>query len=92
MMLGTIRRFAPLVLAVVSLGVGSSGQAEQREARLLRGPVTERPIVQAACDTVKWNHCLQQGRNACSQKSPADKKVCEGGVYSSCQDQVKGCD
>jgi hypothetical protein len=79
------------LLSIAQLAAGASW-AEQREARLLRGPMTERPVILAACDTGKWNQCLNQGHTTCTQKPAAEQKECSAGVYYNCTQQVKGCD
>jgi hypothetical protein len=87
-----MRMFCLLALASIAQLAAGPSWAQQREARLLRGPMTERPVIQAACDTGKWNQCLHNGYAACAQKAPADKRECDGGVYYNCTQQVKGCD
>jgi len=87
-----MRTFCLLALLSVAQLVAGASWAEQREARLLRGPMTEKPVIPAACDTGKWNRCLHQGYTACSQKPAADQKECTGSVYYNCTVQVKGCD
>ena len=78
-------------MASITRFAAGDGWAEQREARLLRGPMTETPIIRTACDTGKWNQCIGQQR-ACSAKRPADQRECEGTIYYNCTRQVPGCE
>ena len=86
-----MRLLCQLVLASITLFAAGAGWAEQREARLLRGPMTETPIIRTACDTGKWNQCIGQQR-ACAAKPPGDQRECEATIYYNCTRQVPGCE
>jgi hypothetical protein len=89
---GPMRLIRFLASGSIALLAASAAGAEQGEARLQQGPMTERPVIRVACDTGKWNQCLQEGHTACSQKPTAERANCSNGVYYTCTQQVKGCD
>lgn len=63
-----MRFFCLLALASITLLAAGAGWAEQREAKLLRGPMsplTERPIV-VACTVGQSAACNDAGRPACN--------------------------
>jgi len=60
----TIHPFLGL-LALITLWAGSSALAQEREARLLRGPMTERPI-SVACTQDQTGACKNNAMAACA--------------------------
>jgi hypothetical protein len=86
-----MRKFCLLALMSIAPLAAGTSWAEQREARLLmRGPMTEMPVIRAAaCDM--WNKCLNDGYTACSQQPPADRANCHGAVYGNCVQKMPGC-
>jgi hypothetical protein len=78
---GTARHFGLLVVLALSLSVGSASWAEQREARLLRGPMsplTERPTT-VACTLGQQAACNDAGQGKCGPQCN------KGGTASGCQ-------
>jgi hypothetical protein len=60
---GLIRCIA--LLALTALCAGAPALAQEREARLLRGPMTERPIA-VACTPVQEGTCKNNAMAACA--------------------------
>ena len=80
---GTVRHVGLLALLALSLWASSAGWAEQREAKLLRGPMspmTERPIL-VACTLGQTAACNDAGRNTCKSNNIA--------LYQACLDEAK---
>jgi len=59
-----IYRFIGL-LALIALPAGSQAMAQEREARLLRGPMTERPVA-VACTQEQSGACKNNAIAACA--------------------------
>ena len=53
------------VLALTTLLVGASALAQERQARLLSGPMTERPVV-VTCTNAQIGACQGNAENACA--------------------------
>ena len=52
------------VLALTTAWVGASALAQEREARLLSGPMTDRPVV-VTCTNAQIGACQGNAQNAC---------------------------
>jgi hypothetical protein len=62
-----------LLAAMLALAsVSDPGRAQQREARLLTGPMSERPIILASCTAAELALCKAAVTNQCG----ADKGLC----------------
>ena len=82
-MSSAIRLFGLLTLITLSLAASGAGWAEQREAKLLRGPMspmTERPVP-VACTLGQVAVCNDAGRNTCKSNNVA--------LYQACLDEAK---
>lgn len=83
-MAGVLTRAVPLfgLLAAVSLSLWASGSgwAQQREARLLISPMTERPIIPVSCTAAELALCKAGVTNQCG----ADK-ACAATGFAQCE-------
>lgn len=68
-----------LLIALALAGAGWAQSSSQREARLLTGPMTERPIA-VSCTTVVIEACKERARAACADRcngtSDQDVRAC----------------
>ncbi len=76
-MLKVVAAVASIVLLAGSAG---SASAQQREARLLPGPMTERPIIRVACTAAELAQCKAGATNKCG-----DDKVCAASGVARCE-------
>ena len=82
-MSSAIRLFGLLTLITLSLAASGAGWAEQREAKLLRGPMSpmaERPIL-VACTLGQTAACNDAGKDSCKSNNLA--------LYQACLDSAK---
>ena len=87
---GTVRHVGLLALLALSLWASSAGWAEQREAKLLRGPMspmTEQAIP-VACTLGQQAACNDAGRNTCTSNNIALYQACLDEAKASC---VRAC-
>ena len=88
----TVRHFGLIAAAVVALGGAGAGQAEQREARLLKGPLGERPAILASCNDAQFKTCMDAAARYCEvfPLSAPDKNKCWQDRQQQCKTQY-GC-
>ena len=90
---GTARHFGLLALLALALSASSTSWAEQREARLLRGPMspmTKRPIP-VACTLGQIAACNDAGQGKCGSecnKGASACQICTDDAKASC---VRAC-
>ncbi|HEX9328232.1 MAG TPA: hypothetical protein VF915_17030 [Reyranella sp.] len=77
-MLKVVAAVASIVLLTGS--AAGSASAQQREARLLPGPMTERPIIRVACTAAELAQCKAGATNKCG-----DDKVCAASGVARCE-------
>jgi hypothetical protein len=75
-MTGALIRAVLLAAASLSLCASGSGWAQQREAKLLISPMTERPIILVACAAAKLAKCKADATSQCG----ADKLCADKGI------------
>lgn len=96
MMFRPARLLALLAAAVVSFAasfaVCGAGQAEQREARLPKGPLSERPAISASCNEAQFKTCTDAAARYCEvfPLGAADKNKCWQDRQQQCKTQY-GC-
>lgn len=92
MMFRPARLLALLAAAAVSFSACGAGQAEQREARLLKGPLSERPATLASCNEAQFKTCTDAAARYCEvfPLSSADKNKCWQERLQQCKTQY-GC-
>jgi hypothetical protein len=73
-------RFGLLAAASLSLWASGSGWAQQREAKLLISPMTERPIILVTCTRAEVDKCKADVTSKCG----ADKN-CAGYGIAQCE-------
>lgn len=87
-----MQRIGWIVAAVALLGGAGGGQAEQREARLLKGPFSERPATLASCNEAQFKSCTDAAARYCEvfPLGSADKGKCWQERFQQCKTQY-GC-
>jgi hypothetical protein len=89
MMVGSVRLVALLAAAALSFAVSGVSQAEQREARLLKGLFGERPVTLVACNESQFKTCVDAALKYCEVLN-ADKASCWQDRQQQCKTQ-SGC-
>jgi hypothetical protein len=87
---GTVRHLALLAAAAVSFAASDASRAEQREARLLKGPLSERPATLASCNEAQFKTCVDAALRYCEALVSADKGNCWQERQQQCKTQY-GC-
>jgi hypothetical protein len=74
-----VRLYVAVLIALTAAGAGWAQSSSQREARLLIGPMTERPIA-VTCSNVVVEACKDRARAACADRcngtSDQDVRTC----------------
>ena len=89
---GVVWFVALLAAAALSFAVSSASQAEQREARLLKGLLGERPVTLVSCDQAQFKTCVDAAIRYCEMLPPANAE--KGSCWQDRQQQCKtqsGC-
>jgi hypothetical protein len=72
--------------AALSFAVSGAAEAQQREARLLKGFLDDRPATLASCDQAKYGVCLEEANTFCRQMTNS------GGAAATCiQEKMQQC-
>ena len=88
MRVGSVRLVA-LLAAALSFAASGASQAEQREARLLKGLLGERPATLVSCDPAQFKTCVDAALKYCELLN-ADKGSCWQDRQQQCKTQ-SGC-
>jgi hypothetical protein len=89
MTVGSIRLVALLAAATLSVAVSGASQAEQREARLLKGLLGERPATLVSRNQTQFKTCVDAALRYCEVLN-ADKGSCWQDRQQQCKAQ-SGC-